>query len=234
MTHFYGTRPPSSEDVPARSTVAGSPDAQWGTYRQDRIFASSGPSFIEFFVAHTGGDAAALLGDVCSRSGSVTPLTRPRDTTTGSFAARRGAHELLAAIQSAFGLTITCLAAVLRVERPTIYAWLKETSMPSPANAARLDKVAELADYWLRASEGRQYVDLDRLIVQDRSLNALLRDDHLRTFVIERTLAQIAKTPDAIRSPSISLRDLARQRGIQTQAAGDLDVLTGRRLGPEE
>jgi hypothetical protein len=192
-------------------------------------------AFSGWLATYTAGNAAVLIEDVCNRSGSVTSLVKSREVTGASVPSEQNMPEMLATIQSAFGLTVTGLAAVLRVERPTIYAWLKQTSAPSPANALRARKVFGLAQLWLQASEGRQWGDLDRPIVEGKTLNSLLRDEHLRTFVIETALSRIARA--AAEEPSASkpsLREMARRRGIQTEAAGEVDVLTGRRLGPED
>lgn len=192
-------------------------------------------AFTGFVVMHTGGNAVFLLEDVCNRSGSVTRLSRPRPSTESRLAVRRSTRELLATVQSAFGLTVTGMAGILRVERPTIYAWLKEISVPSSTNAARLNKIAKIADHWLRVGNGQQYRELGRPLVHDASLNTLLRDEYLRTFVIEQALSQVAKAAAAATlSPKLSLRELARQRGIQNRSQGEVDILTGRRLGPEE
>lgn len=184
----------------------------------------------------TGGNSLAFIEHVTDRSGSTTSVARHRGQDIASRSADESTDDRLAATQSAFGLTVTGLAGVLRVERPTIYAWLRGTSVPTPSNAARLQKVSALADVWLRACHGKPYPDLNRPVLHGKSLNLLLREEHLRTFAIEQQLLLLARQLEGSDSPAPrrTFRELARERGIESQADAEIDTLTGRRLGPEE
>lgn len=57
-------------------------------------------------------------------------------------------RERMTGLRRYFSLTVTDLAKILRVERPTIYAWLKGSSEPHSGNLRRLEKIYRLAQEW--------------------------------------------------------------------------------------
>ena len=56
--------------------------------------------------------------------------------------------EALVSIRAAFGLTTKDLADVLRVERQTIYAWIRGENEPRDENSRRIRLLTMLADEW--------------------------------------------------------------------------------------
>lgn len=56
----------------------------------------------------------------------------------------------LAIIRRWFSLTVTDLADVMRVKRPTVYAWLASRSTPQPSNLTRMRRLHNLARAWRR------------------------------------------------------------------------------------
>jgi transcriptional regulator with XRE-family HTH domain len=65
----------------------------------------------------------------------------------------RSASEKLARIRANLSLSVAELARVLQVERPTIYAWMRDDSVsPRAENRFRLDQLHGLARRWERLS----------------------------------------------------------------------------------
>jgi transcriptional regulator with XRE-family HTH domain len=78
------------------------------------------------------------------------PSYRVRCTslTSQSPVALLDTRERMAGLRRYLSLNISDLARVLRVERPTVYAWLKGSSAPHPGNLKRLEKIYRLAREW--------------------------------------------------------------------------------------
>jgi hypothetical protein len=60
--------------------------------------------------------------------------------------------EKLAFIQDQFSLNLSMLATVLRVSRPTLYAWLREEAEPHASNLLRIERLYSRARSWRRQS----------------------------------------------------------------------------------
>ena len=96
------------------------------------------------FILEERRDAPNFLGEPKSQSSvpDNTPphLQLPLDVDE--------AKEALTAIKTAFGLTTKDLAEVLRVERQTIYAWVRGENEPRDDNSRRIRSLMMLADEW--------------------------------------------------------------------------------------
>src|SRR5665213_2596902 len=73
----------------------------------------------------TGADPLRWLAH-CSRMSSTTSWSLFDNRPKAPVVERRDVSDLVDTIRSAFRLSITELASVLRVKRPTIYSWLKD------------------------------------------------------------------------------------------------------------
>ncbi len=62
-------------------------------------------------------------------------------------------NEMISAIRSSLSLRIKELAEVLRVQRPTIYSWIKDEVEPSASNRERLQQIYRIASKWNRLCE---------------------------------------------------------------------------------
>lgn len=182
---------------------------------------------------HTGGDAGRLIAIACSGSGSLGPLKSTEAPEIGGQSLPRDPEEALTLIQSTFGLSITGLANVLRVERPTIYAWLRAQSTPTEPNRTRIERVANLAAYWLSRSGGAPLKELRAKVLNDKSLLDLLLEEHLRTFAAETAMREIGRRLTSGRERRPTLREIARSRGISKDSV-EYDALTGRRFTEED
>lgn len=185
-----------------------------------------------FLERHTGADTLRLLVSVHEGSGSsvLVRSEHPSEASPNS-SSELVVEEALGYIQAGFGLTITSLAAILRVERPTVYAWLRGSSTPTASNLERISQIHSLAQKWIEYSGGRTLgADLALVAEDGKSLLDLLSSKYVRSYVIERILQRIAKRPTPARRPSIAER--ARLRGI-TSDDDSFDTLTGRRMTEE-
>jgi transcriptional regulator with XRE-family HTH domain len=144
-----------------------------------------------------------------------------------------GTDAAINAIRSAFGLSVTDLAAVFRVERPTVYSWLKLESTPSDANARRLGTILKLADTWRSLSPAGASVDVRAMDSAGRTVLAALSSvDIDLTYVEARIKADLSSRLAMSVSVSDPL-DLARSLGLAARPDWEFNVLTGRALGPE-
>lgn len=184
-------------------------------------------------LSHTGGDAVSLIAIACDRSGSITPLKAQTSAEVASQSGVREPSETLALIQSTFRLSITALAAVLRVERPTIYSWLRSTATPTVANSQRIERVAGLAEHWLSLSGGQPLKDLRVEVLSGKSLLDLLLEEHLRTFSAETAMRKLHKSMTSEPPWRPSLSEIARSRGISKDSS-EFDAITGRRFSDQD
>lgn len=182
---------------------------------------------------HTGGDAIRLIASFCDRSGATVPLKTSAVSTEVPTPISREPREALSLIQSALGLSITAVAAVLRVERPTIYSWLRSTATPNASNGQRIDSIVKLAEYWLSLSDGARLEGLRDEVLDGKSLFDLLKEEYLRTFTAESVMRELhRRSSDRLRRRS--LRDIARDLEISSPDSTEFDVSTGRRIADED
>jgi len=148
----------------------------------------------------------------------------------GRAATLRG---MLALIRESFGLNVTSTAAVLRVERPTIYAWLGGTVTPHPANRARILTLAHLGQRW-QSMSGRR---LGLLELEDdsdgESLLGLLTEPEVPVESIQnRLLTLAARSVPATKKPGV--REVAERSGIDTdrifEQDDQIDLIAGKKF----
>lgn len=140
--------------------------------------------------------------------------------------------EIVNAIRSAFGLSVTDLAAVLGVERPTIYSWLKDQSTPTPARLRRLGLVLRIADNWVAETGGSVAPSLGGYTKAGVSLLEALKEPTLWEAEILIALSAQA-TSAASKARRSRLGALARERGLEVVPSEEFNAATGRPLGPE-
>lgn len=68
--------------------------------------------------------------------------------STADLAGGNPLPEKLETIKARLGIGMKHLAAALRVERPTVYAWKKGVRQPQSQRWMRIHALSELADYW--------------------------------------------------------------------------------------
>ncbi|WP_396157575.1 helix-turn-helix domain-containing protein [Arthrobacter sp.] len=150
----------------------------------------------------------------------------PRSTTNVS--------ELVNEIRVSLGLSITQLAAVLAVERPTIYSWLKGQATPAPHRMERITLAVDIARYWRATAGQSEHPNLSSHVADDVPLVTALCEPRLWRKEIEQDMrlqaASVRKQAPARRG---TLTEIARSLAATPRTAEDFDVATGRPLGPE-
>jgi transcriptional regulator with XRE-family HTH domain len=146
--------------------------------------------------------------------------------------------ELVARIRSAFSLRMTELAAILRVERPTVYAWLRGESSPLSRNYDRLAEIAHIATWW-RAIGGPALGNAVRQAApgQDSLVTMLSREELDGNEVQGRLRLLASQSADIDEAAFAQARARVERRGwrlVSPESTHDrLSVETGQRIGPE-
>jgi hypothetical protein len=147
-------------------------------------------------------------------------------------------RDVIANLRSALSLNMSEVARVLRVERPTVYAWLRSDSVPQRSNSIRLARLNDVARRWQRGMTAPLGDAVRTAGTDGRSLVDLLATDPLPEEHIEQRLAEAVRdVMDAARPRIPPVRDAARRRGISPGGRGphsEVDFLTGRPFGPED
>jgi len=146
---------------------------------------------------------------------------------------------MVASIRSTLSLNMSETAAVLHVERPTVYAWLRGDTIPKQDNVERLRLIYELASWWADRrrdtvgpairqpkSGGTSILDLLQAAEPDGTdVKDALREFHLAT--------RGSSSDDTSLTPAA----FARSRGWRVDHAEEdwrVSAATGQRLGPDD
>jgi len=156
--------------------------------------------------------------------------TTTQASTPASFFDVRTTAHLVGWVRSAFGLNVTELARVLGVERPTVYAWLRDEAVPQQANWHRLMAIATLADRWSLLSSAPVGVRLRSPNSDGRTLVDVLAEDPIPSGLVLDILDSVAASPIPVNRP--------RRRGLtlieSPNSDNEMDRLTGRPMAPED
>ncbi|WP_024366897.1 hypothetical protein [Arthrobacter sp. TB 26] len=144
---------------------------------------------------------------------------------------RRPVSDLVDTIRSAFQLSVTELASVLRVKRPTIYSWLKDNPELRPENVERLRLMTSLADEWLKLVPGMQGPASLHGAAPSRDFVALLSSEVFDADGIRMALADEATAARSVTRRSRFREDLRSRTPRRSES--NFDVATGRPLGPQ-
>lgn len=112
-------------------------------------------------------------------------------------------NQLIEALKKYMGFNISEIAAILHVERPTIYEWLssKETKLRK-GNQQRLDHISKYCEYWQKSGLNPPIFFLRKPIFNNLSLFDLLSQKkldhdqilkHLKTIETEMRKSDIEK-----------------------------------------
>jgi transcriptional regulator with XRE-family HTH domain len=95
---------------------------------------------------------AAVPSVLCGSGGDsvVTKLIEVDESDEASLIAPLSHNEMISAIRSSLSLQIKELAEILRVQRPTVYSWIKDEVEPSAGNRERLQQIYRIASKWNR------------------------------------------------------------------------------------
>jgi hypothetical protein len=145
---------------------------------------------------------------------------------------RRPVSKLVDTVRSAFKLSITELASVLRVQRPTVYSWLKDNPELRQENEERLRLMASLADEWLGLVSGMQEPGSINGGAPSREFVARLSSSD----VSDADGLRMALTDEATAVSSATGRSRFREdlkSRTPRRSESNFDVATGRPLGPQ-
>jgi hypothetical protein len=146
------------------------------------------------------------------------------------------AETILAELRSILGLNVAEMARVVRVERPTIYAWLARRSVPQQANGVRLARLEGVVGMWRRLTD-QVPGSLVRAPGSDgRSLVDLLALDPIPEGLVGNRMGEMARA--AANPRGASVREIAERHGIRVgtrpESQREIDWLTRRPFGAEE
>jgi transcriptional regulator with XRE-family HTH domain len=149
------------------------------------------------------------------------------------------AGEIVAAVRSALSVTITELASIVGVERPTIYAWLADRAEPYARNRRRLRELFAVARTWAEMSELPAGDPIRREDASGVSVVELLRRGNSAEAVarLRAIAAAASKEPPTGRDVRREkLRAFTEEHGLERDPESEqtaIDILTGKRRSPE-
>lgn len=212
-----------------------------GVHKVVRIFPVEGqrsaryPTYLQVFGTYAG---ELLSGLTETPSGGsifrvIGTITKQSEEASVSFA------DMVAQIKIAFGLSVSDLAQVLHVERPTIYAWLDERWVPKEDNVRRVTQVYRHARYW--AKHNRKALSDKQLSskVSGQSLHETLRAKKIHDARVTALLDYWAtQLPVRVTDlPKDSIRAAAIRHGIDLSKHSEqqdvIDRITGKRTSDD-
>jgi DNA-binding transcriptional regulator YiaG len=145
--------------------------------------------------------------------------------------------DLIAETRAAMSLNVSELAVVLRVERPTVYAWIAGTATPQAANLHRLMEVADWARTWRRLTPSPMGQLARQLGPHGSTLIELLMEDELPRDEIGTQLGALLRliqtAPDGARIMSRGLRARGVPLFENPDGRAEIDRFTHRPVSPE-
>jgi aryl carrier-like protein len=148
--------------------------------------------------------------------------------------------SMLAKVKSVFALSVSDLAKVLEVERPTIYAWMAARATPHTFNLERLKGLFNLAkqsEQFLASLPNKQ---IKQLQIQDTSIIELLSQPVIAKDLFVAGLESIKMSIDQDvnkQKSKVSLKEMAKKYGIplpsKETSKDTFDLITGKRTDPE-
>lgn len=158
---------------------------------------------------------------------------KPKMTSTLSIS------QLIAGIRASLSIQIKELAEILQVQRPTIYAWIKEQSVPHSQSRERLRQIYSLAKQWDRVSHKPLGKAIHDIGPDNYSLFDFLKDSIIPEKLVRDRFQAISRAtiefahhkPEQIKR---SVSEIALEHGIDITRVrdqeGQIDVLSGKRV----
>jgi hypothetical protein len=163
----------------------------------------------------TGGTATMEILDVRPPTGSAMifrfPSTFKRRHSQAPFLLPQ---EQLAGIRRYLSLNVSDLAKVLRVERPTVYSWLKGEAIPRSGNVSRIGAIYSIARQWRLMSSEPIRGMLNTAYGGNTTLLGLLSDEIIDEARTHQLLTKLREALDRV-PPRKSVAEIAKERGIR-------------------
>ncbi len=139
-------------------------------------------------------------------------------------------RQMLIDIRAAWGMGVSQLARALRVERPTVYAWLESKNEPRADNRNRIEAIWDLSQRWARSGLPADAGATDRVEVHGQTIGELLMQTPLRFSMISSAIDRLAKETAPAMIRGRKGRQLAERFGRteSQEAVAQLDAITGR------
>ena len=177
-------------------------------------------------VAHVGPSSTSTTSESPQKSQapSIAPALKP------------SVAQMLTAIRSSFGIGVSQLAKFLRVERPTVYAWLQSTNDPRFDNRKRIETIWGIAQVWASNGLPAHAAALDQVVADGQTIRYQLQQEHLRTFVIKSAIGSTAPTAKSKIAAGRKGRLLAERFGKSesSSAADQFEAITGRPFAEDQ
>ena len=127
--------------------------------------------------------------------------------------------RLIAQIRLSLSLQIKQLAEVLAVERPTVYAWIKEQSEPRPQKRIRLKQLYQLAKLWDELADEPLGKALTDVASDGLSILELLKQSEIpQSLIVDRFRNCWCQSTrwNSRTSTEEDLSQIAEEHGIET------------------
>lgn len=167
-------------------------------------------------------------------------LSKAADWLAGVSEVRRDERsisEMIAFIQAMLSLNVTEISEVMRVKRPTVYAWLDESAVPLPHNETRIVKIFNLAKQWAERSDLPVGALVRRRIEGGPSLVELLARAEIHDAPVVARFQEFSLVVKRMAKQARGVRGQLEARGLDSkkyEVKGDaLGWITGKRLSPE-
>lgn len=151
-------------------------------------------------------------------------VSAPREESRGARLGSLSIRQMLICIRDFFNFSVSDLARLLLVERPTIYSWLSGSTAPQRANLVRLSTFFEIAED-VREQLSQTLTDGPRLTRANRELALEALGTHMEQpkIATNRLYAMFVSDRDfhLARTNRPSLRDIANRHGMGKETPGD-------------
>jgi len=149
------------------------------------------------------------------------------------------AASVVASIRSSLSLQMKELAQVLGVERPTVYAWMRDEAQPQPQNRARLVELLKFASIWNHFSKQPIGPHVRRELGPDgKSLVDLLAEIDIDFRLVQSRMKQLSKLGVTNGPKKPGIRAVAALHGMDLsgvrKSEAEFDVLTGKRFHEDD
>lgn len=160
----------------------------------------------------TGGYVTPTVASAHTKSSSPAIQWPTRSLEPASDDATTSPSEHLVLLRRWLSLNVADAARVLRIRRPTIYAWTKGTAFPSHDHRHRIAAVHELASLWRACSAEPIGQRLRQPVVAGRSLFDLLCAETIDRGAVVRAVKLLGES--SITEPQRSATGVAKAHGF--------------------